>query len=77
MTVYQEKKLAQQVHQNPPERWREVWADRQKIRPFATLGAALRFAERKQPVYKETLKVGLHPKDGYVVFHEQQVTDKK
>ena len=70
MTVYQEKKRARQLHDNPPERWRELWNERQKVRPFATLGPALRYAEKKQPNYKETLKVGLHPKDGYVVFYE-------
>lgn len=72
MTLYQERKRAREVHDNPPENWRETWNLRQKIGLFPTETAARKHMEKKQESYAFELKVDIHPKDGYVVYYTEE-----
>jgi hypothetical protein len=58
------------LHNNPPLNWREAWRTRQKVTRKDTEGSAIVWILKHRHEYEQDLKIGLHPKDGYVVYHE-------
>lgn len=56
------------IHANPPKNWQEVWSKRIKLCRFDNKNQAQKFIEKNVDKYTEGLLIGIHPKDGYVVY---------
>jgi hypothetical protein len=60
------------LHDNPPANWRKDWEDKNKVARHDTLEKAqekVSALKAKGQYIGVDLLIGLHPKDGYVVYY--------
>ncbi|MBR2246320.1 MAG: hypothetical protein IJ880_04730 [Bacilli bacterium] len=60
-----------ELFKNPPLNWRDAWKDRKKISRFDSKEQALKFKEKIKSDYKNEILLDIHPKDGYVLYQEE------
>lgn len=61
----------QAVRENPPANWREEWANRNLLTRRDTMVQIEKWVLKHQKDYELPIKIGIHPKDGFVAYTEQ------